>query len=342
MRGSREHAEQPAEVSRPAAPRGTPAPAVLALQRTAGNAAVSRAIASGLIARETATAGTDPRLTYSQAAKDEGQGLDAKALPYKDPSVPNSGWSSGEILQNLTQIDEDSGTFTDPVRCGANSVLAAVIPRGPGAVADLARKTLDALQKPPPPDSKADPADRSAAASKVAAAAAALGTQAATYGDLSRLAHGMKVAFAQDPKGATTGHEVVAMAGLAGPVNSTAVPVQDPKHVFQLAEPLEVGEAMLLLVDTDVPDPNRRMRRIGDLNHWVTVGKRRATTDAPKSKVYDKPRDWMLWMYDPYPRVGTQLMDETSPGFFLLLSDEKGVPKSVYRMAVVKKPQPDP
>jgi hypothetical protein len=35
-------------------------------------------------------------------------------------------------------------------------------------------------------------------------------------------------------------------------------------------------------------------------------------------------------------------MDETSPGFFLLLSDEKGVPKSVYRMAVVKRAQPDP
>ena len=105
--------------------------AVLALQRSIGNRGVVALL------RE-----TDPRLTYTQAAKDEGTGLDAQKLPWTTPGKPEAGWNSEEILSKLTQVDESGVTFTDEVRCGANSVLAVAVTKGPLTTESFARGVM--------------------------------------------------------------------------------------------------------------------------------------------------------------------------------------------------------
>ena len=97
--------------ARPAAADGL-AGRVLGLQGAIGNRAVA------LLLRE-----TDPRLTYTKEAVAEGTGLDATQLPFTSPGSgnPDAGWNSNEILSKLTQVDESAATFTDEVRCGANS-----------------------------------------------------------------------------------------------------------------------------------------------------------------------------------------------------------------------------
>jgi len=301
----------PPESARIQAP-SSHASSVIRLQRTIGNRRVLKLL------RE-----TDPRMQWTKEARDENKGRDAQALPWNSPGDEMAGWKALEILGKLTQVDEnDTVTFTDEKRCGANAVLAVAITRGPLATEIFARGVmLKALGR-----SKA--AEESAESRKTMGttyediwpAISAIGKGTATYGHLSLIAHYAKVVMSQNPDGATTGHEVVAMTGLIGGMQSSTQPVQDAKHVTQLTDGLKPGESIIVNVDTDIPDPTVKIRSAKFTNHFMVLLKTNS----------------QVLLYDPYPRTGSQLI-RMPPGtadpahrFWGPFVDAKGRPKSTF------------
>ncbi|HEX6944602.1 MAG TPA: hypothetical protein VF196_00305 [Casimicrobiaceae bacterium] len=291
-------APQEESASRTNAPAPAAAPDLLGLQGRIGNRAVGRLLRL-----------TDPRLTYTQKAIDEGIGLDATKLPFTDATNPDAGWNSTEILSKLTQVDESADTFTDPVRCGANSVLAIAINRGPRDTIAWARAIMR----------KALASDATRAlGDKVWESISRLEKADATYGDLSNIAHHAKVLLSKDPKGATTGYEVEAMIGLLGGMQSSSTPMQDKDMLEAYVKDLKPGEAFIVLVDTDVLDKKVRARNLDQTNHYVVVGK---TAKGQR------------FLYDPYPREGVQILGWNNPNFWTLFETDDGRWKSVYLFA---------
>jgi hypothetical protein len=288
-----------------ASPTGS-AGAVLALQRSIGNRGVLALL------RE-----TDPRLTYNQAAIDEGKGLDAQKLPWSSPGKQDGGWNSEEILSKLTQVDESGVTFTDAVRCGANSVLAVAITRGPLATESWARGImLKAL---------AQGEDKSLAADKrqtgkdvyqlIWPAIRAVGNGTATYGDLSLIAHYAKVVMSEKADSSTTGHEVAAMAAMLGGMRESGEPIQDKEQLAMFARGLKRGDSFILLVGTNVLAPGVMTRNLSQVNHYVVLG---------------KDQGGKVFLYDPYPRVGVQLLRSGDPNFWTLFETADGRWKASY------------
>ena len=303
-------------VSRDAAPRSTTPGGipsrVLALQSAIGNRAVGRLL------RE-----TDPRLTYTEEAVAEGTGLDAKPLPFTAPGSgnPDAGWDSNEILSKLTQVDESAASFTDLVRCGANTVLAVAINRGPRDTIAWARAIMRKAYAAAVDRSKTDASRRTSRGlgDKVWESIARMERATATYGDLSIIAHHAKVLLSNDPTGATTGHEVAAMIGLLGGMQSSSTPLQDKAMFVDYVRGLKSRQAFILLVDTSVLDPKTTTRNLSQTNHYVVVGK-----DASGKS----------FLYDPFPRVGTQFVRSSNPqAFWSLFENQEGQWKSVYIFA---------
>ncbi len=299
--------EPPAKAERgaPSTPRGI-AGQVLGLQRAIGNRGVLQVL------RE-----TDPRLTYNQAAIDEGKGLDAQKLPWSSPGKQDGGWNSEEILSRLTQVDESGVTFTDAVRCGANSVLAVAITRGPLDTEAWARGImLKAL---------AQSGDTSLTAEKrqtgksvydlIWPAIRAVGNGTATYGDLSLIAHYAKVVMSEKADSSTTGHEVAAMAAMLGGMRESGEPIQDKEQLAMFARGLKRGDSFILLVGTNVLAPGVMTRNLSQVNHYVVLGK-----DAGGK----------IFLYDPYPRVGAQLLRSGDPNFWTLFETADGRWKASY------------
>lgn len=301
-----ETARAPDAAEPQAAPRAeTRAPAigglpgrVLELQRTIGNRAVRRLL------RE-----TDPRLTYTKEAEAEGKGLDATPLPFTTAGNPDAGWDGNEILGKLTQVDESDDTFTDPVRCGANSVLAVAINRGARDTIAWARAIMRTGYASPATHGLGD---------KVWESIARMERTTATYADLSNIAHHAKVLLSKDPRGKTTGYEVAAMIGLLGGMQSSSTPMQDEDMFRSYFRDLKAREAFVMLVDTSVLAPTTRTRNLDQTNHYVVVGK-----DAAGK----------AFLYDPYPRVGTQLIRSGDQSFWTLFKNAEGQWKSVYLFA---------
>jgi hypothetical protein len=303
--------EAKAERAAAAAAAGGTAGNLLALQRSIGNRGVVALL------RE-----TDPRLTYTKAAVAEGTGLDAQTLPWTSPGKSEAGWNAEEILSKLTQVDESGTTFTDEVRCGANSVLAVAINRGPRETIAWARAIMRKAYATAEDRSKADESRRTSRSlgDKVWDSIARMERTTATYGDLSNIAHHAKVILSNNPSGATTGHEVAAMIGLLGGMQSSSTPLQD-KAMFAdyVRNGLKRGQAYIMLVDTSILAPTTKTRSLEQTNHYVVVGK-----DAAGQ----------AFLYDPYPRVGTQLIRSSDPqSFWSLFENQQGQWKSVYIFA---------
>jgi hypothetical protein len=280
--------------------------AVLALQRSIGNRAV------GKLLRE-----TDPRLTYTKAAVAEGKGLDAQTLPWTSPGKPEAGWNSLEILSKLTQVDESATTFTDEVRCGANSVLAVAITKGPLTTEGFARGVmLNALHQS---EDKKLTAERRQTTrevyDKIWPAIRGVGNGTATYGDLSLIAHYAKVAMSDKADSSTTGHEVVAMAAQVGGMRSSGEPIQDKEHFAMFARGLKNGQSYIILAGTNVLPEGVKTRNLSQVNHYVVLG---------------RDGNGKMFLYDPYPRVGTQLLRSGDPGFWTLFETADGRWKASY------------
>lgn len=309
--------EQPVSRGAPARRSTTPGGLqgrVLGLQSAIGNRAVA------LLLRE-----TDPRLTYTAAAVAEGAGLDAKPLPFSAPGSgnPDAGWDSNEILSKLTQVDESSATFTDEVRCGANSVLAVAINQGPRDTIAWARAIMRKAYAAADDRSKTDESRRTSRSlgDKVWESIARMERATATYGDLSNIAHHAKVILSSNPKGATTGHEVAAMVGQLWGMQSSSTPLQDKEMFASYVRGLKRRQAFIMLVDTSVLAHETKTRNLSQTNHYVVVGK-----DAAGQ----------AFLYDPYPRVGTQFIRSSNPqafAFWSLFENAEGDWKSVYIFA---------
>jgi hypothetical protein len=288
-----------------AAPAGT-AGNLLALQRSIGNRGVVALL------RE-----TDPRLTYNQAAKDEAKGLDAQKLPWTTPGKPEAGWNAEEILGKLTQVDESATTFTDEVRCGANSVLAVAITKGPLTTESFARGVmLSALHQSE--DKKLSAERRQTTLEvydKIWPAIRSVGNGTATYGDLSLIAHYAKVAMSEKADSSTTGHEVGAMAALVGGMRTSGEPIQDKEQFAMFARNLKKGESYIVLAGTNVLAEGVKTRNLSQTNHYVVVG---------------RDSGGKIFLYDPYPRVGTQLLRSGDPNFWTLFETADGRWKASY------------
>jgi hypothetical protein len=297
--------EETAKAEREAAPAPA-AGAVLALQRSIGNRAV------GKLLRE-----TDPRLTYTKAAVAEGTGLDAQKLPWTSPGKPEAGWNSEEILSKLTQVDESGTTFTDEVRCGANSVLAVAVTKGPLTTESFARGVmLNALHQFE--DKKLAAAKRQTGKDvydKIWPAIRGVGNGTATYGDLSLIAHYAKVAMSEKADSSTTGHEVGAMAALVGGLRTSSEPIQDKEHFAMFSRNLKKGESYIVLAGTNVLAEGVKTRNLDQTNHYVVLGR-----DA----------NGKMFLYDPYPRVGAQLLRSGDPNFWTLFETADGRWKASY------------
>ena len=145
---AREHLTGPdaAEVAAPADAPPAFAPAatrMLELQRSVGNRAATALVARQSAPAATATPGTvssttDPRMGYRAAGEADSAGLDRERLPYNATLDASRGWDWRTILDRLTQHDEQAFTFTDEVRCAANSALAIAIMYGPAQTAAFA------------------------------------------------------------------------------------------------------------------------------------------------------------------------------------------------------------
>jgi hypothetical protein len=298
-------AEAQPQVQREPAPAGAAA-TVLSLQRRIGNRAVAKLL------RE-----TDPRFAYTPEAKAEGKGLDAQQLPWRSPGDQSAGWDAMEILSKLTQVDESAATFTDEVRCGANSVLAVAITRGPLATEVFARGVMvNALGQS---KGAAVATERRQAMgeayTQIWPAIRAVGDGTATYGDLSLIAHYAKVVMSEKAAAQTTGHEVAAMAALLGGMVESGAPIEDEEQLRMFARSLKAGESYILLVGTNILPAGVMSRNLSQVNHYVVLG--RDTAGKP-------------FLYDPYPRTGSQVLRQGDAGFTPFFKAADGRWKASY------------
>ena len=108
------------------------------------------------------------------------------------------------------------------------------------------------------------------------------------------------------------------MIGLLGGMQSSSTPMQDEDMFRSYFRDLKAREAFVMLVDTSVLAPTTRTRNLDQTNHYVVVGK-----DAAGK----------AFLYDPYPRVGTQLIRSGDQNFWTLFKNAEGQWKSVYLFA---------
>ena len=258
-------------------------------------------------------------------------------LPY---SEDGSTWDANEILRNWSQFDNDSTTDTDAVRCASNAALAMAIMNGPAAVASFAERASGMVElkmndESAPPDVRAEMALGSAFLLAFVMAGLA---HSWTYGSLSRLAHLAKLAtsFSGRERNKSKDLDAGDLASLAGrkqPVNRQMPtrsafeqgPLQQLRRRpgFALMVHVDTGERKRTQTDT----PFKANQEQG--NHYVTVG----STRDPSPRIY---------LYDPLPRVGAQLIyEDTNPDDFWSLFEtaEKDF-KWVSVISVTEPPSP--
>lgn len=270
----------------------------------------------------TVSAGTDPRLQYPTNGKDaEGAGLDATLLPYRhapDP-IPGikgevQGWNSQEILQKLSQLDQSNDTETDEVRCAANSALAIAIMAGPDQTAKFGERVASrATSKLARMGKKADPDLRKRVVKAMVTgmlSPAVIGLGMAKYGDLSELAEGAKVVMSKDVQGYSTGKELRNMQRGAGSTLTIGRQMKSKAQLEKYMKRLKPGDAYTVHVDTDTLGTGTKPA-VAQGNHFVTIGK-------------ELGKDGKIYLYDPYPRTGSQMMYKDDAGFWTLFETKDG------------------
>ena len=143
----------------------------------------------------------------------------------------------------------------------------------------------------------------------------AVGDGTATYGDLSLIAHYAKVVMSKTAAAATSGHEVNDMAKLIGGMAESGAPIEDKEQFSMFARNLKRGESYILLVGTNTLDPGVKTRNLGQVNHFVVLG---------------KDSGGKIFLYDPYPRVGTQFLRSGDANFWTLFETADGRWKASY------------
>ena len=110
------------------------------------------------------------------------------------------------------------------------------------------------------------------------------------------------------------------MVGLLWGMQSSSTPLQDKDMFASYVRSLKRNQAFIMLVDTSVLAPTVKSRNLDQTNHYVVVG---------------KDSSGRAFLYDPYPRVGTQFLRGDAPqqAFWTLFENAQGQWKSVYIFA---------
>ena len=207
-------------------------------------------------------------------------------LPFKCPIS----WDGGKILSELTQIDDDPLTITDNKRCAAASVLATHIVAGPVSVGKVATATYVRMMcqlalASDMPDEVAT--NFKSLADVIAGIPARIAKQTVTYKDLRRLAHCMKLSVDFKKDSGTNTKEYKKLTGIGGgaraSVGKTYTGFADLKKLAKGVKALKTWSYILAI--------STKSKEDGSVNHAVNLG-----------------YDGTVFLYDPWPRKGSQMM----------------------------------
>lgn len=239
-------------------------------------------------------------------------------------------WDADAILNNLTQLDQAQETTSDEIRCAAHAVLAVFIQSGPQAIPSVAKNTAARLRlslekfTAMPTSIKANIQEILPTLDNLPACIAA---RQLTYRHLQRLAHGLKLAaqLSVDYDAVDQGvgnRQIFSMAEAGNPdeqvsdevvINSARTPVAEElggtgfatnydgvvpanwSEVKDMMDALWPGQAYILDITMGRVAPGTTVANMR-YNHAITLG----------------CSDRGVYIYDPYPRQGDQVIYFTS------------------------------
>ncbi len=280
---------------------------------------------------------TDPRLarndqTFKGGMTGREMHVDPEARDSsKLPWTQGGGWDHSQILSVWSQIDGNDSTITDEVRCAANAALAPRIVQGAESViafaVELLAKAETVAQKPNVPDEYRDrlymmrmPLSFAIASlrsshyyHKTIEPAGPIGpdpmlgfldpmpayfADPASFSDLSIIAEATKRLVSVKEEGLSNAQEAANMHAInADGTVAIGEQVESRKEMDEFLGKLLPGQAYMVLVDTGrgTPDKNH-VHQKEESDHFITLGR------EPQDK------GGRLYLYDPYPRTGSQII----------------------------------
>lgn len=254
-------------------------------------------------------------------------GRDTSGLPW----MRNGEWDHAHILSLWSQIDTDTSTTTDEVRCAANAALAPRIIQGAESVinyaVELLRKSEEIAQKPTVPDEYRDrlaslrmPLSFAIASlrsshffHKVIEPHGPIGpdpllgfhdpfpahfADPANYADLNIIADATKRLASVNEAGLSNAQEAAGMQAInADDFAAIGVQINSRAEMDGFLDKLMPGQAYSVLVDTGRGNPDKtHTHEATESDHFITVGR------EPEAK------GGLRYLYDPFPRVGSQII----------------------------------
>jgi|JI10StandDraft_1071094.scaffolds.fasta_scaffold23688_3 hypothetical protein len=280
---------------------------------------------------------TDPRLARNdQTFKGGMTGREMHVDPEakdgsKLPWTQGGNWDHSQILSLWSQIDGNDSTITDEVRCAANAALAPRIVQGAESVINFATELLvkaeQVAQKPNIPDAYRDrlylmrmPLSFAIASlrsshyyHKTVEPAGPIGpdpllgfrdpmpayfADPASFSDLSTIAEATKRLVSVNEEGLSNAQEAANMHGInADGSAGIGEQIESRKEMDAFVNKLVPGQAYMVLVDTGRGTPDKsHVHQKEESDHFITLGR------EPQDK------GGRLYLYDPYPRTGSQII----------------------------------
>ena len=258
-----------------------------------GNAEMQRRMSSVQVSQDFASQPSTHHLGY----KTSGWGTNRKDPEYARGALfdATGKWSAQTILSNLTQLDVDSETLADGQRCAAVSMLAVHIMGGPAAVAKVAQDVSVQMkeQMRRRGQGQIPPEVRSAMRTMrptIEQLPQLLSDKVATYEQLHRLAECIKLVVDKDTKSGTANNEYKKMMRLGSAdaryLGRKQSGMAAADNLVQQLQETGTESAYVLAIGTDDKQPDQT-------NHAVTLGVNASG---------------QVYLYDPWPRVGKQLL----------------------------------
>ncbi|MCA9518679.1 MAG: hypothetical protein KC635_27270 [Myxococcales bacterium] len=264
------------------------------MQAAGGNVATWEATRGGAFGGSGPVQMSRPELEQNAIQTGPHEGRDPEEvngrLPYTED---RQGWDHARILAHLTQIDSDPLTVVDDMRCSAAAMLGAQIPGGPARVAAVAERTLARMTE----QVGRSEGGRGTRLRQMRdllpimrSMAGLIATGNGRYENLRHLACAMYLVSETTDAGDGLGPEERASMAELTPEEDRLV--SEERRGWGAAEALfaelrrTVGQVALVGISTNGDAPGAR------INHNITVG-------------FDGAD---IYVYDPWPRAGDQLM----------------------------------
>ena len=235
-------------------------------------------------------------------------------LPFTD-----AGWRADEILSNLTQVDNDPLTITDHYRCAAVSVLAVHVQGGPSSISKVASSTTQKMKKdiadiPVILQRRLTGQDANTMAKVelynitltnlrallpvIQGIPGRVSGKMATYQDLRRLSHAMKIVVDPNKNSGTSSLEYDELVDIGDAADPTSEPLKgyvgkEFKGFSKLEQLVTTMQAASTYPFSFVLSINMTSDASNGTNHAVNLGKNAS------GKIY---------LFDPWPRQGSQTM----------------------------------